>query len=77
MKFAEKRDFDDPESKPGKKHKEEEADEEFQAMQERDRIRKMIRKENERTRRREVAGKNKTKDQRDADRDISEKIALG
>ena len=46
-------------------------------MQERDRIRKMIRKENERTRRREVAGKNKTKDQRDADRDISEKIALG
>lgn len=37
----------------------------------------MLRKENERNRRREVAGKNKTKDERDQDRDISEKIALG
>lgn len=36
-----------------------------------------MRKENERTRRREQAGLNKTKNERDADRDISEKIALG
>jgi SNW domain-containing protein 1 len=37
----------------------------------------MLRKENERNRRREVAGKNRTKEERDNDRDISEKIALG
>ena len=37
----------------------------------------MIRKENERDRRREQAGLSKTKTERDADRDISEKIALG
>ena len=44
---------------------------------ERDEIRRLLRKENERTRRREQAGLNKTKNERDADRDISEKIALG
>jgi len=44
---------------------------------ERDQIRRLLRKENERTRRREQAGLNKTKNERDADRDISEKIALG
>lgn len=37
----------------------------------------MLKKENERNRRREVAGKNRTKEERDNDRDISEKIALG
>ena len=37
----------------------------------------MLKKENERNRRREVAGKNRTKEDRDNDRDISEKIALG
>ena len=36
-----------------------------------------LRKENERNRRREQAGLKKTKNERDADRDISEKIALG
>jgi len=44
---------------------------------ERDEIRRLLRKENERNRRREQAGLNKTKNERDADRDISEKIALG
>lgn len=44
---------------------------------ERDEIRRLLRKENERNRRREQAGLNKTKAERDADRDISEKIALG
>ena len=48
-----------------------------EAKRERDEIRRMLRKENERSRRREVAGKNRTKEERDADRDISEKIALG
>jgi hypothetical protein len=37
----------------------------------------MLKKDNERNRRREVAGKNRTKTERDNDRDISEKIALG
>ena len=46
-------------------------------MKQRDEIRRLMRKENERNRRREAAGKNKTKSERDADRDISEKIALG
>ena len=46
-------------------------------MRERNEMRNLARKENERNRRREVAGKNKTKDERDKDRDISEKIALG
>lgn len=44
---------------------------------EKDEIRRLIRKENERNRRREQAGLKKTKNERDADRDISEKIALG
>ena len=48
-----------------------------EARKERDEIRRMLRKENERNRRREVAGKNRTKEERDNDRDISEKIALG
>ena len=48
-----------------------------QEKKERDEIRRLLRKENERTRRREQAGLNKTKNERDADRDISEKIALG
>ena len=48
-----------------------------ESKRERDEIRRMLRKENERNRRREVAGKNKTKEERDNDRDISEKIALG
>ena len=46
-------------------------------IRERDQIRRLIRKENERDRRREQAGLSKTKTERDADRDISEKIALG
>ena len=37
----------------------------------------MLRKENERTRRMQVAGKNRTKEERDNETDISEKIALG
>lgn len=47
------------------------------AKRERDEIRRMLRKENERTRRMQVAGKNRTKEERDDERDISEKIALG
>jgi SNW domain-containing protein 1 len=47
------------------------------AKRERDEIRRMLRKENERTRRMQVAGKNRTKEERDNERDISEKIALG
>ncbi len=47
------------------------------AKRERDEIRRMLRKENERTRRMQVAGKNRTKEERDGERDISEKIALG
>ena len=46
-------------------------------IRERNQIRRLIRKENERDRRREQAGLSKTKTERDADRDISEKIALG
>lgn len=37
----------------------------------------MLRKENERNRRMQVAGKNRTEEERDNERDISEKIALG
>ena len=48
-----------------------------EAKRERDEIKRLMRKDNERNRRREMAGKNKTKSERDADRDISEKIALG
>ena len=47
------------------------------AKRERDEIRRTLRKENERNRRREVAGKNRSKEERDNERDISEKIALG
>lgn len=47
------------------------------AKRERDEIRRMLRKENERNRRMAVAGKNRTKEERDNERDISEKIALG
>jgi len=63
----------------GKKrsHKDREVDEMEEAKRERDEIRRLLRKENERNRRREQAGKNKTKGERDQDRDISEKIALG
>lgn len=48
-----------------------------EAKKERDEIRRMLRKENERNRRMQVAGKNRTKEERDNERDISEKIALG
>lgn len=48
-----------------------------EARRERDEIRRMLRKENERNRRMAVAGKNRTKEERDNERDISEKIALG
>ena len=64
----------------GKKRSRKERDNERQEddeRRERDEIRRLIRKENERERRREAAGMNKTKNERDADRDISEKIALG
>jgi len=47
------------------------------ARRERDEIRRQLRRENERTRRMQVAGKNKTKEERDDQRDISERIALG
>ena len=40
-------------------------DELEEARKERDEIRRMIRKENERERRREVAGKNRTKEERE------------
>lgn len=52
-------------------------DDDEEAKRERDEIRRMLRKENERNRRREQAGLHKTKGERDQDRDISEKIALG
>lgn len=65
------------ESELGTKRTRREAEELEEAKKERDEIRRMMRKENERTRRREQAGKNKTKSERDGDRDISEKIALG
>ena len=56
----------------------EEQEQQDREKKERDEIRRLLRKENERTRRREQAGLgNKTKNERDADRDISEKIALG
>jgi SNW domain-containing protein 1 len=64
--------------KRGRKDKTNAQDERKEAeKKERDEIRRLLRKENERTRRREQAGLNKTKNERDADRDISEKIALG
>ena len=44
---------------------------------EREEIRRLLRMEQVRTQRRERAGLNKTKNERDQDRDISEKIALG
>lgn len=53
------------------------ADDIEEAKRERDEIRRMLRKENERNRRMQVAGKNRTKEERDNERDISEKIALG
>ena len=64
-------------SELGSKRNRREVEELEEAKKERDEIRRMMRKENERTRRREQAGKNKTKSERDGDRDISEKIALG
>ena len=48
-----------------------------EAKRERDQLRYQQKREIERDRRMEVAGKKKTKNQRDEDRDISEKIALG
>jgi len=51
--------------------------EEEEAKQERDQIRYIAKREIERERRLEVAAKKKSKSVRDADRDISEKIALG
>lgn len=64
--------------KRSRKEKDDEFDEKREAeKKERDEIRRLLRKENERNRRREQAGLNKTKNERDADRDISEKIALG
>jgi SNW domain-containing protein 1 len=64
--------------KRSRREKDQEFDEKREAeKKERDEIRRLLRKENERNRRREQAGLNKTKNERDADRDISEKIALG
>ena len=60
-----------------KRHDRDELDEMEEAKRERDEIRRMLRKENERNRRREQAGLGKSKNERDQDRDISEKIALG
>ena len=75
-------DPDDDERLPAigqkRSRKEKEADVKADAeKKEKDEIRRLIRKENERNRRREQAGLKKTKNERDADRDISEKIALG
>lgn len=60
----------------GKKRTREEKELE-EAKRERDQLRYQQKREIERDRRMEVAGKKKTKNQRDEDRDISEKIALG
>lgn len=61
----------------GGKRSRKEMEELEEAKRERDEIRREMRKANERNRRLEQAGKNKTKQERDNDRDISEKIALG
>lgn len=74
----EKKDDESPTAGKKRSRKEREKEkEEDDERRERDDIRRLIRKENERERRREQAGMNKTKNERDADRDISEKIALG
>ena len=51
--------------------------EEDDGKQERDQFREIVKRELERERRLEAAAKKKSKGARDADRDISEKIALG
>lgn len=60
----------------GRKRTAEEKDIE-EAKRERDALRHQRKREIERDRRMEVAGKKKSKTERDDDRDISEKIALG
>jgi SNW domain-containing protein 1 len=60
----------------GKKRTAEERELE-EAQRERDALRKQRKREIERDRRMEVAGKKKSKTARDEERDISEKIALG
>lgn len=61
---------------PGKKRSREEIELE-EAKKERDALRHQRKREIERERRMEVAGKKKSKTARDEERDISEKIALG
>ena len=68
---------DKEESILGNKRGRKEMEELEEAKKERDEIRREMKRANERNRRLEQAGKNKTKDERDNDRDISEKIALG
>jgi SNW domain-containing protein 1 len=60
----------------GKKRSREDQDLE-EAKKERDKLRDERKREIERDRRMEVAGKKKSKTTRDEERDISEKIALG
>jgi SNW domain-containing protein 1 len=66
----------DTEDISGKKRSRAEKDFE-EAKKERDDIRHQRKREIERDRRMEVAGKKKSKTTRDEERDISEKIALG
>ena len=62
----------------GKKRGHQDVEEDLEkAKKERDELRYLRKREIERERRMEVAGKKKTKTQRDEERDISEKIALG
>ena len=61
----------------GGKRKTREDEEIERAKKERDEIRYQRKREIERDRRMEMAGKNKAKNARDEERDVSEKIALG
>lgn len=69
--------FDTPSGNVGKKRSSREERELEEAKKERDALRHERKREIERDRRMEVAGKKNSKTTRDEERDVSEKIALG